>query len=388
MESRLQKLEALLGRVRQRASLARGAAPAPVVATPTAPPRMAPPPEPVPEASIPTAPPPAVSLQPAARSLPVQAPESGWPDAPSQPAAAVLEVVDNPPLETLGEEDLLEIPSDMLESVPPSGGVHAREDEPPASSQRPKAEHLDDLEQASAALASEEDGREVPLKTPPPESGPQAAPPPGMGAPPLPQVDQLLEADLMPPPPVAASAEPLPTPFDSLEQPFGSRPPPPASGPTVEQLGQTIELEEARGPELELDWPMPTATPLPLDELEEPLPPQAAAGGYDEALMPPPEAQQELSAHQDSYAEPPPVVPLQSAMPEVAFAPAVPLHTMPAAGEFPSEASVQPGVASLSELVQRPPVATDNVVQISAVATPPAPRTFLQLLDASIALGG
>ena len=91
----------------------------------------------------------------------------------------------------------------------------AREEEPPASSQRPRAAMLDD------GLASEpllDEDREVPLKTPPPESGPQEAPiPTGLGAPHIPDVDRL-EADLS-----AAPATDRDT-FESLEPPFGSMP--------------------------------------------------------------------------------------------------------------------------------------------------------------------
>ncbi|MFZ5890896.1 MAG: hypothetical protein ACOY0T_07590 [Myxococcota bacterium] len=373
-DTRLQRLEALLARVRRRSGEARArtgsveaqpAVSAPVSAPVTAP-REAPPREAPPREAIATAPPPPASLRAAPapsapRSLPVQAPESGWPEAPPPEEitavgarvseTSVLEVVDNPPLETLGEDDLLEIPSDMLESVPPSGGVEAREEEPPASSQRPKAAHLDDLESATAALTSE-DGREVPIKTPPPESGPQAAPPPSLGVPPPVDMDQLLEADLMPPP-VAASAGPLATPFDSLEQPFGSRPPPPASGPTVEQLGQTIDLEEAPGPELELDRPLAPPTPPPPDELEASLSAPQSGGPYAEVSL--------------------------------AAAPA--LHTMPAAREGLVTGDVAPSAPTLAELVQRPPLSSSGVMSISGSAVKAEPRTFLQLLDASIALG-
>lgn len=51
-------------------------------------------------------------------------------------------------------------------------------EEPPASSRRPiAAESIDAALQATPEVALDE-GREIPLKTPPPESGPQAAPPP------------------------------------------------------------------------------------------------------------------------------------------------------------------------------------------------------------------
>ena len=382
-ETRLQRLEALLARVRRRAAEPRSRI---VAAEPAAP-------EPARlDVNAPVTAPPIsgrVEVSQAPRSLPVQAPESGWPEAPSPPSpgelaaasaqqTAELEVVENPPLETLDEDDLLEIPSDRLESIPPSGGVEAREEEPPASSQRPKAGHLEDLESASAALAAEEE-REVPIKTPPPESGPQAAPPPSLGAPPAPDVDALLEADIAMP---SASAEQLTAPFDSLEQPFGTRPPPPASGPTVEQLGQTIELEEAPGPELELDRPLtPPAVSAAPDELEASLPAGQSAGAYHEALMPPPQAEQELEAHRERFgaAEAPAALP--SAMPEIALGAVPPLATMPAASATASSPAPMP------ELVLRPPLSAAGVMTVSGTAQKSEPRTFLQLLDASIALG-
>ena len=382
-DTRLQRLEALLARVRRRTAEARGAAASSPPAAST--------PDSQTEDAV-TIPPP-VSRQaplPPARSLPVQAPESGWPEAPEQVAdvmvarrvsdIAELEVVENEPAEALGEEDLLEIPSDMLESIPPGAvseeAEEEAEEEPPASSKRPKVAHLDELEAASEALSADE-AREVPIKTPPPESGPQASPPASLAAPPPPDVAHLLDQEISPP---AAAAEQFNAPFDSLEQPFGTRPPPPASGPTVEQLGQTIELEEGAGPELELDRPLTSAVPTEAhpDDLEAALPAQESAGAYHDALMPPPQAELDLEAHRERHGAPLPEMP--SAIPEVAVASAPPLATMPAASTTTA--------GELSQLIQRPPVGSADVLSVSGVIAKVEPRTFLQLLDASIALGG
>lgn len=82
-----------------------------------------------------------------------------------------------------------------------------------------------------------------PLKTPPPESGPQEAPPPqGFAQPPLP--DDLLEADI--------------------------------SGPRPEQLGQTVELEEGEPAELELSE-APPAIAEPAVEEEPPISAESVA---------------------------------------------------------------------------------------------------------------
>jgi hypothetical protein len=296
--------------------------------------------------------------------------------------ASELEVVDTPPPEALGEEDLLEISSDMLESIPPSGGVQVqeREEEPPASSQRPRAAHS--LEDELAADMTGDDGREVPFKTPPPESGPQAAPPP-MASANVPDM-HLLEDELMQP----AQAAPMSS-FDSLEQPFGppSRPAPPASGPTLEQLGQTIDLEEAAGPALELDRTAPpVSSPPPPDELEVPLPARESAGKYDESLVPPPEAREELGAHQQRFGEAVIEAPLAAQIVSVPAAP--PLATMPAAREGAGFADVSESAPLLRELVARPAVSADVLAPSVGLAASARPSTFLELLDSSIALGG
>ena len=67
---------------------------------------------------------------------------------------------------------------DKRSAPPPS------DDEPPASSQRSRiAGTMDEALARAAEQIQLEEGREVPLKTPPPESGPQAALPAGIHAP-------------------------------------------------------------------------------------------------------------------------------------------------------------------------------------------------------------
>jgi hypothetical protein len=394
-EDRLQQLEALLDRVRRRASEARrpltrlfSAAQAPARPRndePVLPPVREITPQPV--AAAPPAPPP-------------PAPPAAF--VPFTVVPATLELVDTPPPEELGEEDVLdEIPSDMLESVPPSGGpverdtldesLEQEEQEPPASSQRPRAAAalLDDT------LASEpllDEGREVPLKTPPPESGPQEAPiPTGLAAPHAPELDQF-EADLLPTGNTSVST--AASGFESLEQPFGSvsLQMPAVAGPTVEQLGQTIDLEEGgAGPTLELDAP---ATPPPppsskAEELEVPLPSRESAGRYDDELMPPPEAREDLDAHREKVGDsmqpeapsPPPFAELSPSLPASSV-----VNTMPAIGELPiAEFSPPPG----PEIVGRPPLESGVVFTMTpGDQRQVTPSTFLELLDSSIALGG
>jgi hypothetical protein len=383
-EDRLQRLEALLDRVRRRATEAR----LPLSRLFDASREKARAQEP--------APPPVREVSPApvaAAPIPPPAPAANY--VPYTVVPATLELVDTPPPEALGEEDVLdEIPSDMLESIPPSGGVAAREafdtereDEPPASSQRPRAAAmLDDALLDAAPEPLLDEGREVPLKTPPPESGPQEAPiPTGFGAPHLPDVDRL-EADLSPGTATGAAR------FDSLEPPFGavSMPTPAAAGPTVEQLGQTIDLEEGgAGPSLELDAPATPPPPPPPqpEELEASLPSLEAAGRYDDELMPPPEARKELDAHREKTGEslaPAAQAPGAELVPAVPAAPAV--TTLPAIAELPIAEFSPPAEP---ELVGRPPLESGVVFTVKPNDQPqPRPSTFLELLDSSISLGG
>jgi hypothetical protein len=268
-------------------------------------------------------------------------------------AASPLEVVETPPPESLGDDDLLdEIPSDMLESIPPGPveayGASADDDEPPISSQRPRA--LMALDDPLSDSETDDEDREVPLKTPPPESGPQAAPlPTGLAAPSSPDVEALLEADL-------------------LQSPAA----PPLTGPTTEQLGHTIDLEEARGPSLELAAAPPTpAPPAPPEDLEIALPLREAAGRYDEELVPPPEARDELDAHLENQNQ---VAPSDLGAPE----------------SLSEEGDEQPVAAAPAvELIGRPPLESGTVIRAERAPAPiPRPNTFLELLDASITLGG
>jgi hypothetical protein len=263
--------------------------------------------------------------------------------------------------EELSEDDLVEV----IEGTPPPPAPDVDidfeddEEQPPASSQRSRV--ASSMDEALAAAAEQlEAEREVPLKTPPPESGPQAAPPPtGMAAPPAPDVDALLGRELD-----------IPTRADSGIT---------TSGPTAEQLGQTIDLEEARGPSLELaEHQLQTAaSPAPVEELEVPLPGPTLVGGYDESLEPPPEARDDLEAHrrrqEDDIAPPPEsLAQLPSIQPGPPAAEVVPIyHAQPA----------QP------ELVARP-IPSGTPESFGAARETFRPSSFVELLDASLALDG
>jgi hypothetical protein len=255
----------------------------------------------------------------------------------------------------------------------------AAEEEPPVSSSRSKIAGTMDEALARAAEQMEiQEGREVPLKTPPPESGPQAAMAP-MPAPPAPDIDELLEADILP---VMGMSSP-------------------ASVPTTEQLGQTIDLEEARGPRLELDHPVAASAvaAAPTEELEVTLPQREFGGGYQDDLMPPPEARQDLDAHLqrvgDDAIPPPPESLAQypslqpSASTSGTFAAAAsPSVTTESPSEAVSMVTIEaPTGAELSpELMARPELGPSAVAKFIR-AEPPRPSTFLELLDASLTLG-
>lgn len=266
--------------------------------------------------------------------------------------------------EELSEEDLVEVTEG---TPPPSTDVEVRfeeeEDQPPASSQRQVASSMD--EALAAAASQVEPEREPPFKTPPPESGPQVAPPPSLTAPAAPDVDALLGQELEIPTRGDVSAPVVPTP---------------------EQLGQTIDLEEAAGPSLELAEPPQSTTPPASEELEVALPGREVAGGYAEDLLPPPEARDELEAHRRRLEEdiaPPPesLATLPSVLPgpapEIVPVEGAPLAASPIAAE----------VATTPEIIARAtPEGTAET--FASVREPFRPSTFVQLLDASLSLGG
>lgn len=241
--------------------------------------------------------------------------------------------------EELSEEDLVEL-TDVTEttSVPPPVTTDVdidfedEEEQPPASSQRSRVASSMDEALAGAAEQLEAD-REVPIKTPPPESGPQEAPlPAGISAPAAPDVDALLNQELD----IPTHAE--------------DRIPAAAVGPTPEQLGQTIDLEEARGPALELAEPKASELPgpAPVEELEVALPGREVVGGYHDNLQPPPEAREDLEAHRRRL-----------------------------------EDELQPG----PEVVARP-VPAGAPATFGAAREGFRPGSFTELLDASLALRG
>jgi len=202
------------------------------------------------------------------------------------------------------------------------------EEQPPASSRRSRGPATLDEVMANASPAESE--REIPVKTPPPESGPQEAlPPTGLEAPRLPDVEDL-EADLSGPP---------------------------SMGPTAEQLGETIELDAPRGPELEIDITVSEEepdVPAPAEELEVTLPRASLQSGlYDVSIAAPP-----------SIDVPEREVHVAVTVPAVASSPESP--------EGP-------------ERLARPALGATDVAEVR-FGTRAAEKSFLELLDASLGL--
>ncbi len=437
MSQEVARLEELLARVRKNAALPRAgrAAFAPPAAAPSAPavsssPIAAPAPSPRPAPVAFAAPEPIV----------VPAPEFPVP-APSVPPPAFLDSVDDlladpfpassapppPPVEEeipavavaatsehisgvmpvaelseeapeeLLEDDIVEMSPTALaaEAVVPAaqpsldddlnfedeedasaGIAAASEEEPPVSSSRSRVPGTMDEALAHAAEHLEiQEGREVPLKTPPPESGPQAAMAP-MPAPAAPDIDELLEADILPVAGVSAAV------------------------PTTEQLGQTIDLEEARGPHLELDHPVAAApADAPAEELEVTLPGRQFGGGYQEDLMPPPEARGDLDAHLKRAGEEAIPPPPESFGQLPSLQPGARTSGLFAATGAPSVSTESPaeavstvtieapaGAEFSPELLARPDLAPTPIAKFVRIQAP-RPSTFLELLDSSLALG-
>ena len=338
-------------------------APAPVAAAPAPSPSPAPPPVAAAPA-YPSAPPglglDAPGQEPASVPPPPPAPPpqpalSSW---PSEPVSAVQPRPSEAP-EELGEDDLVEMTTlppaptaedrgtdpDLAVAVGSSAEIEISveeeidediDEQPPASSRRPK---LSDDSDVIADTALDE-GREVPVKTPPPESGPQEAALPMGGALSdgrLPDVDGL-EADMLGPP---------------------------SMGPTAEQLGETIELEAPRGPDLEID-----------------------VAGAAEPPPPPPEAPEELEVALPRAPMLSGTFDIGPSIPPIDISTKVePLPTVPAAAgrllqESPTSVEIR---STAADVTLRPTHGATDVARVTLAQTPTS-KVFLDILDQSLGL--
>jgi hypothetical protein len=381
VSDRINQLQSLLERVKRNAAAPRGRRMAP----PPPPPisdtmvrsfERAPAPEPEDDVPMPLV---RVASTPMASPAPAPAPPP-FVDAPTPTPfsmtseVATVEFAESVPPEPVAEADVEDLSSDLLESLPPpaetawAGAVATStelivEEEPPISSQRPRL--VSGLEDTLS-----DSGTDAPLMTPPPESGPQEAPSPppqGLFAPSLPNVDSLLDDSAGP---ISRAA--------------------PGEGPSPEQIGESVELDEQEGPSIELAEAATTTVSVPPnEELEATLDAPPSAGIYDEALMPPPGARDELEAHDRRFS--PSGMPAASAdatssLPaEASLRPAFPneAHAAPYVPPSTAEAS---GFAAPE--VFSPAMPSGGAPEFRMPAPSFQPQSFLELLDASIALRG
>lgn len=241
-QDQIARLQGLLERVKKNASLPR-------VAAPVAAPVVAPPPEPEPEEALVPIDEPVMIAEPepvVAAAEPAE--ETSMVRAIEEPVEEEVSVETGEAsiedLDLLEDEivDITEAPAEE-EAIVAEAEVH-EEEEPPASSRRPIAGSMGEALAGAADAVEMDEGREIPLKTPPPESGPQAAPlPQGIAPPAVPDLDELREVDIV------------------------SR-----TQPTAAQLGATVELEPAEEAELELGEPVAEAPPVHAVRDEAPLP--------------------------------------------------------------------------------------------------------------------
>jgi hypothetical protein len=273
-------------------------------------------------------PPPARSYQPPPRDeASLEAEEAAIPlvtaagDVPAmsgvQPVSAELAAS----AEELGEDDLISVappPPEVEVDISMGDELDFQDEEEegeiPASSKRPRV--AASMEEALATAPADE--HEVPIKTPPPESGPQEAMPA----------------------PAALESPRLPDIREAFER-----------GPTPEQLGETIELPEAGHAELELDVHVvaePQNEPVS-EELEVALPVREAASAFDANLSPPSSARDEIRRYDEQ-----------------------------AAAETDVEAT---------QVVRRREIAGAAVARVIGRAGDFMPKSFLELLEASLRLG-
>jgi hypothetical protein len=233
------------------------------------------------------------------------------------------------------------VDEEFRQSVPPPiDEIEA----PPISTEQERGDDLDGLgvslgfgsQRAGAADGDDEESEA--RRTPPPESGPQVS--------------------LAPKESEAAAHEPIARHAD---------------GPTMEQLGGTIELDApSSGDDLELAERVPSS-PGAADDFEAELPSPEFSGGFSTALSSPPNAREELGAHDIAQRERSGRMTSGPVVARVTTAPP------PSSGAEP----LHPG-----SIVPRPAVV---ISAPAAVYEAPAARSksalFLDRLDASLALG-
>jgi hypothetical protein len=306
----------------------------------------------------------------AAEPRPAQASANG--PAPSTPFAHTTPAASAPPLDIdetgsaeLEELDMMDaeiVEIDAVLASPPGQATEidltGMEDEPvPESAPRAAHGHTDETD------------REPPVKTPPPESGRQVMAP-VQGGPTVTYQEGADEVDLSGAGDVDALLE-----ADHSGGPISKAPP---GKPTMEQLGETVELEGADGPaaELELLMPAPEHEPEP-DELEASLPRREFSGGYDPALAPPAGAHVDLERHRRDEG--------RTASGPESHSLSEPMSAMPPTEVAPGPPPGPPAVAK-PLVVERPQTSAVHAAEIVVAKPARLPETFLDLLDGSLRL--
>jgi len=361
VQDRIQKLESLLGRIRTNAARPRvrssvGAAPARPAATSND--VVAKPPSKLDDAidALEDAPARASSFHaPVVSRDPPLASERPEPQPEVDVAPAEIEELD------MMDADIVELGEEA------AGAMNA------APAEEVPLESFDEpIPESAPRAASAAYDQEPPVKTPPPESGRQAtaaswdeptAADDNFGD------DAGLEADLS-------------------GVPMSNRAV--AVGPTMEQLGETVELEGADAPPaiLELHAPEATGAHDVPDELELPLPGQGFPGAYDGALSPPAEASADLERHAAPEARSVDIAEeTRNLAHDALLADAV--VAPPVASLSPNslvDVSAQTVRASRPILVQRPEVESAHAAEVIVDKPQKTPETFAELLDASLEL--
>lgn len=256
------------------------------------------------------------------------------------------EIIDITVEETIEEPERAPAPSPSPAQVTAAAGINVDidfdepEEQPPSSSRRAKvaATSMDE----ALAGAAEQLEREVPLKTPPPESGPQEAVPPA-------------HALQQPPPPM------------DLEKELRREAPAPGGAPILEQPLIDIGLSE------EIAAEPPEAESRRRERVAQPAaPPRSPAA-------PPVASSVEASPRPAPAAAAPPAAVASRAPTPAARAPAAPV-TQPSL-PTPEPEPVQPVVTA------RPQPSASPAARFAEAHRAFYPQTFLELLDASLALG-
>lgn len=201
--------------------------------------------------------------------------------------------------------------------------------------------------QTPRVLAAASASRQVVASEPAPAPAPPAPParesvvPDSLDTPPPESGAERLEASLSPPSDLEAPITPPPeSGRERSAAEHGHR-----DGPTMEQLGQTVPLDEGTVRVLDLDEPLGSDRPAPASEHLEMSLPSAMLGSYEDHLMAPPEAKADLER----------------------------ILRSGGTGEFVVQA------------VARPPLST-NVVELITAQKGFKPSSFVELIDSSLEL--